>query len=84
MAHEQEPKLGAAETGKPKVQATGVTKFENMLVHGLLFIEVFAGTARLSKAAKEVGFQVLPIDKSTARSSQIFIAQCDLANPDAI
>ena len=83
-AQGQEPKSGSAETGKPKLQAAGVTKFENMLVDDLLFIEVFAGSARLSKAAKEVGFQVLPIDKSTARSSQIFIAQYDLANPDAI
>ena len=76
--------MGSTEDGKPKMQATGVTKFENMLVDDLLFIEVFAGSARLSKAAKEVGFQVLPIDKSTARSSQIFIAQYDLATPDAI
>ena len=50
----------------------------------LLFIEIFAGTARLSKAAKATGFQVLPVDKSTSRAVQIHIAQYDLADPDAL
>ena len=67
-----------------KSSTTGITKFHGMLVEDLLFIEVFAGTAKLSKAAKDVGFQTLPIDKTTARASQIFVAQYDLADPNAV
>ena len=47
-------------------------------------MEVFAGSARLSKTAKDFGFQVLPIDKTASRATQIFIAQYDLADPDAL
>ena len=54
------PKIGHAFSGS-KSSTTGVTKFHGMLVEDLLFIEVFAGTAKLSKAAKDVGFQTLPI-----------------------
>ena len=48
----------------------------------LLFVEVFAGTARLSKEAKSRGLEVLPVDKTSARSTQIHIAQYDLADPE--
>ena len=59
-------------------------RFAGMTVSDLLFVEVFAGSARLSKTAKEFGFQVLPIDKTAGRATQIFIAQYDLADPDAL
>ena len=47
-------------------------------------MEIFAGTARLSKVARDTGFQALPIDKTTARASQIFIAQYDLTEPESL
>ena len=50
----------------------------------LLFIEIFAGTARLSKVARDVGVQILPIDKTNARASQIFVAHYDLANSEDV
>ena len=53
-----------------------------MTVSDLLFLEIFARSARLSKTAKDFGFQVLPIDKTAGRATQIFIAQYDLAGPD--
>ena len=56
--------------------------FTGLQISDLLFVEVFAGTARLSKHAREAGFRVLPVDKTTARSSQIYIAQYDLTDPD--
>jgi hypothetical protein len=59
-------------------------RFTGMNVSDLLFLEIFAGTARLSKVARDVGFQILPIDKTNARASQIFVAQYDLANPDDV
>ena len=68
----------------PEHQADVFTKFAGLNLEDLLFIEVFAGTARLSKVAKDSGFQVLPVDKTSARASQIYIAQYDLADPDAL
>ena len=57
-------------------------RFTNFNVADLLFVEVFAGTARLSKEAKSRGLEVLPVDKTSARSTQIHIAQYDLADPE--
>ena len=34
----------------------------------LVFLEIFAGSARLSKAVKSKGFQVVPVDKVLNRS----------------
>ena len=62
----------------------GSKRFEGFSISDLLFVEVFAGSARLSKTAKDFGFQVLPIDKTTSRATQIFIAQYDLADPDSL
>ena len=60
------------------------TKFSGKCINDLMFVEVFAGTARLSKVARDMGFQVLPIDKTNARTSQMFIAQYDLADDEAV
>ena len=57
-------------------------RFTDFSVADLLFVEVFAGTARLSKEAKSRGLEVLPVDKTAARSTQIHIAQYDLADPE--
>ena len=75
---------GQSDAEGPEHQADVFTKFAGLNLEDLLFIEVFAGTARLSKVAKDSGFQVLPVDKTSARASQIYIAQYDLADPDAL
>ena len=59
-------------------------RFTGMNVSDLLFLEIFAGTARLSKVARDVGMQILPVDKTNARASQIFVAQYDLADPNDV
>ena len=45
-------------------------------------MEIFAGTARLSKHARDAGFRILPVDKTSSRSSQMHIAQYDLTDKD--
>ena len=55
--------------------------FTDSAISDLMFVEIFAGTARLSKHAKEAGFRVLPVDKTASRSSQIYIAQYDVTDP---
>ena len=57
-------------------------RFTGYTVSDLIFVEIYAGTARLSKHAKEAGLRVLPVDKTTSRSSQIYIAQYDVTDPD--
>ena len=59
-------------------------KFNGYGISDLLFLEVFSGSARLSKSVKEAGFQSLPIDKSSSRATQIFTALYDLADPDQL
>ena len=56
--------------------------FTGFAVSDLIFVEIYAGTARLSKHAKEAGLRVLSVDKTTSRSSQIYIAQYDVTDPD--
>eukprot|EP00435_Cladocopium_sp_Y103_P072348 s378_g40.t1 len=56
-------------------------KFQGLSVEDLLFVEIYAGTARLSKVAKESGFQALPVDKTSSRASQMFIAHYDVTDP---
>ena len=65
----------------PAGKGVGPKSFTGVAVSELLFVEVFAGTARLSKHAREAGFRVLPVDKTAARSSQIYIAQYDITDP---
>ena len=44
-------------------------KFADMPLSELLFIEIFAGTARLSAAFRGLGFQAVAVDKSQERSA---------------
>ena len=59
-------------------------RFTGLATSDLLFLEIYAGTARLSKAARDAGLQVLPIDKTSMRASQIFVAQYDVTNPEEL
>ena len=45
-------------------------------------MEIYAGTARLSRVARDSGLGVLPIDKTSSRASQIFVANYDVTNPE--
>lgn len=40
---------------------------EPMFLHDLIFVDIFAGSAKLSKVMKDVSFQVLPIDSKFNR-----------------
>ena len=84
---EQQP-MGSATTPVTGVtadfttdSAQGEKKFTGKTLHDLLLVEIFAGTARLSKVAREHGIGILPVDKTAARASQIFIANYDLTSP---
>ncbi len=48
----------------------------------LLFMEIYAGSARLSSAMRDQQFEVLAVDKTSERSSGFRIALFDITDPD--
>ena len=77
----QEPK------GPSATQSTGAstvfTKFAGMCISDLLFIS-FCGNCATVKDCERNRIPGLPIDKTNARAPQIFIAQYDLADDNAV
>ena len=73
-----------APTSVTPESSKGVGKFHNKAMADLLFMEIFAGTARLSKVARDHGVNILPVDKTAVRASQVFIANYDLTDPQAL
>ena len=55
-------------------------KFADKDISQLLIVEVFAGTARLSKVARNHGFRVLPVDHNQKLAQHIHLALFDLAD----
>ena len=47
-------------------------------VSELLLVEVYAGSARLSKAFRDLDFRTLPVNIDKSRSRGIYVAQFDL------
>ena len=45
-----------------------------------LVVEIFAGSCRLSKACKEIGFRAAAVDKDESRAEHFPIYQCDVTN----
>ena len=70
------------QTSEDSGSRTNLKCFTDVAVSDLLFVEIFAGTARLSKHARDAGFSILPVDKTAPRSSQIYIAQYDVMDKD--
>jgi hypothetical protein len=62
--------------------AKGDPKFQGKTLQDLLFVEMLAGTARLAKIARDQGIGILPVDKTSERASQIFVANYDVTNPE--
>eukprot|EP00438_Fugacium_kawagutii_P007233 Skav218022 [mRNA] locus=scaffold2344:307023:309707:- [translate_table: standard] len=74
---------GSTESWEP-IEGTKGKKFDKLPITGLLFIEIFAGSARLSSALHEVGFETMAVDKSTARSTKHHIALYDVTEPSQL
>ena len=56
-------------------------RFVNKSMEDMLVIEIFAGSARLSRACREVGLRAVAVDKTVDRSHGMHIFQCDLTEP---
>ena len=64
-----------------KPQSKQSLKFSNRGHGELLFLELCAGTAVLSKCARKHGFRTMPVDRSKVRSKGSEICVMDLADP---
>ena len=61
-----------------------LSKFKGRDLAHILFVEIFAGSARLSKVVRDAHMRVLPVDHSTARAHGIHIATLDLADKQQV
>ena len=75
-------------TNTPKTgegnQPASNSKFHNIDINQLFILEICAGSARLTKAAREHGFKGLAFDHSDIRSCGIEICNFDLADPQQL
>ena len=72
---------------KMKVDSSGNSisqRFSNIDIDTLFVLEICAGSARLTKAAREQGFKGLAFDHSDARSCGIEICNIDLTDPQQL
>ena len=60
-----------------------LSKFNGRDLASVLFVEVFAGSARLSRAVRDLNMRVLAVDHSAERAHGIHIANFDLAVDDS-
>ena len=75
-------------TNTPKTgegnQTASNSKFHNIDINQLFMLEICAGSARLTKAAREHGFKGVAFDHSDIRSCGIEICNFDLADPQQL
>ena len=58
------------------------SKFAGRSIHALLVVEIFAGSARLTKACKGLGLRAVAVDKTSGRSEGPHIFHCDVTDPE--
>ena len=56
------------------------SKFAGRSINDLLVMEIFAGSARLTKACRGLGMRAVAVDKTQDRSEGSHIFQCDVTN----
>ena len=62
--------------------SSGGTVAPNRQAEGrCLVLEIFAGSCRLAKACREVGFSVQAVDKDPSRAERFKVFQCDITQP---
>ena len=79
VSQEHIPKKDASYIGQPDV-----LKFVGKQISDLYILEICAGSARLSKAAMDMGFMALAIDHKTTRSCGVPIQVWDLEDPNQL
>ena len=77
---------GTATSSTNNLASSGATasRFHNMDIGQMYILEICAGSARLTKAAREQGFKGLAFDHSDGRSCGIEICNIELADPQQL
>ena len=81
IAPKQFPPMGPSNSKK---DPTDHGKFHGKLLGDLIFIEICAGSARLTRAAREAGFTGIAVDHTTTRSCGIDICIFELEDPQQV
>ena len=69
---------------EPSQTASSRRTFAGMRLNDIYVLEIFAGTARLSKSLKLKGFQAMAFDKTSKRSEGQVILEADLSNKEEV
>ena len=59
-------------------------RFTGMSLDEIMVLEIFAGTARLTRAVKDLGMSAMAVDKDNQRAQSVHIAKYDLNEPDQV
>ena len=78
------PRKGVTVAGTPIRALAKELRFSNIDIESLFVLEICAGSARLTKAARDQGFKGLAFDHSDARSRGIEICNVDLTDPQQL
>ena len=62
----------------------GDKRLDGFRLDEVMVLEIFAGTARLSRAVRDVGMSAMAIDKDSQRAQSVHIAAYDLNEPDQV
>ena len=85
----QVPKMGTNQS--PCVLDNAVSQnaqdgrsFSGFSLDEILVLEIFAGTARLTRAVRDAGMAAMAIDKDKSRAQSVHVAQYDLNEPNQL
>jgi len=62
----------------------GNKRFDGFRLDEVMVLEIFAGTARLTRAVRDAGMSAMAIDKDSQRAQSVHIANYDLNEPDQL
>jgi ribonuclease HI len=77
---QNDPFVSSAQDGTSRTPQRG-RDFSGMNLEGIMVIEIFAGTARLTRAVRDIGLSGLAVDKDNTRTQNVHIANYDLNDP---
>ena len=85
---QQGPVITSGATSKdvrpPPCIPPGDKRFDGFRLDEVMVLEIFAGTARLTRAVRDAGMSAMAIDKDSQRAQSVHIASYDLNEPDQL
>jgi len=69
---------------KANVEGPGFKSFAGSSLDETMVLEIFAGTARLTRAVRDLGMAAMAVDKDNSRAQSVHVACYDLNEPDQL